>query len=325
MMPNPPSEAEVLGFHEQLSNWGRWGDDDQLGTLNYITPEIRRRAAALVTDGITVSCAWDLSTMPQEGDMFGPVHRFMVMTGEGLADPHRVQPPHPIEGVDGSRFAGAAEYMGFVFHGVNVTHVDALSHVFWDRKTYNGGAAELVNAMFGATNLAVTGMSRGVVTRGVLVDVPAVRGVDWLEPGEGVHPEDLEAAEARQGVRIGEGDAVLLRTGYARRKREVGPVPVHEGQPGWHAAALPWLHERRVAAIGCDTAQDVVPSGYLQMPLPVHIVGMVAMGLCLIDNCDLEELAATCSRLSRYEFLLTIAPLRLSGGTGSPANPLATF
>lgn len=324
-MPDAPSEDDVLAYHERLSNWGRWGPDDQLGTLNLITPEVRTRAAALVRDGVSVSCAQDLITFPQEGDMFGPVHRFMFMTGEGLADEHRIEPPHPVPGIDMSRMAGAGEYMGMVFHGTNVTHVDALSHMFWDRKTYNGKPAELVNAMLGATNLAVTGMKDGIVTRGVLVDMPALRGVDWLEPGEGVFPEDLDAAEERQGVTIGEGDAVLVRTGYARRKREAGPVPMHDGQAGWHAASLPWLHERGVAVIGCDTAQDVVPSGYLQIALPVHAVGMVAMGLCLVDNCDLEELAATCDRLGRHEFLFTLAPLRLSGGTGSPANPIATF
>ena len=263
--------------------------------------------------------------MPQEGDIFGPVHRFMVMTGEGLADENRVVPPHPVPGIDMSRMAGAAEYMGMVFHGVNVTHLDALSHMFWDRKSYNGGPAELTNAMFGATNLAVTALHQGIVTRGVLIDVPATRGVDWLGPGDGVFPEDLEAAEARQGVTVEAGDVVLLRTGYGRHKREVGAIPVHEGQPGWHAASLPWLHERGVAAIGCDTAQDVVPSGYTTIALPVHTMGMVAMGLALIDNCDLEELAATCAKLGRHEFLFTLAPLRLMGGTGSPANPLATF
>ncbi len=198
-MPTPPSEADVLAFHEKLSNWGRWGPGDQLGTLNLITPDVRKRAAALVREGISVSCAQDLITVPQEGDIFGPVHRFMFMTGEGLGDEHRVQPPHPVPGVDMSRMAGAGEYIGMVFHGTNVTHVDALSHMFWDRKTYNGGPAELVNAMLGATNLAVTGMKDGIVTRGVLVDMPALRGVDWLGPGDGVFPEDLEAAEERYG------------------------------------------------------------------------------------------------------------------------------
>jgi kynurenine formamidase len=319
-----PTEAEVLGWFEKLSNWGRWGADDQLGTLNLITAAERRKAAALVVEGVSVSCAWDISTMPQVGDHFGPPQRHMLMTGEGLADEHRVVPPHPA-GIDMRRAAGAVEYFGCVFHGVNITHLDALCHVFWDRRSYNGKPAELVNATFGATNLAVTGLRDGIFTRGVLIDVPALRGVDWLEPGEGVFPEDLEAAEKRQGVRISAGDAVLVRTGYARQKREQGPVPMEKGQAGWHVACLPWLHDRGVAMIGCDTGQDVVPSGYGTVALPVHIVGIVAMGLWLLDNCDLEALAVTSARLRRWEFCFSVAPLLIQGGTGSPVNPLASF
>src|SRR5436190_3919913 len=146
-MPTPPAEADVLAYFDTLSNWGRWGADDQLGTLNLITPEVRKRATAAVRDGVSVSCSQDLITFPQEGDMFGPVHRFMFMTGEGLADEHRIEPPHPVPGIDMSRMAGAGEYMGMVFHGTNITHVDALSHMFWDRKTYNGYPSEHVNAM----------------------------------------------------------------------------------------------------------------------------------------------------------------------------------
>ena len=324
-MTNPATEAEVLRWFESLSNWGRWGDNDQLGTLNLIDASHRRKAAEMVVEGASVSCAWDISTNLQVGDHFGPPQRHMLMTGEGLADPHRVTQPHPVPGVDTSRAAGAVEYFGCVFHGVNITHLDALSHVFWDRKSYNGKPAELVNAVFGATNLAVTGIRDGIFTRGVLIDVPALRKVDWLEPGEAIFPEDLEAAEKAQGVRVSTGDVVLLRTGYARRKREHGAVPPQNGQAGWHAACLPWLHERGVAAIGCDTAQDVVPSGYAQVALPLHLIGIVAMGLWLFDNCDLEALAATCARLRRWEFCFTVAPLRIEGGTGSPVNPLAIF
>jgi kynurenine formamidase len=324
-MPKPPTEAEVLGWFESLSNWGRWGDNDQLGTLNLINSSHRRKAAAMVVEGVAVSCAWDISTTLQIGDHFGPPQRHMLMTGEGLADQHRVAPPHPVPGVDTSRAAGAVEYFGCVFHGVNITHLDALSHVFWDRKSYNGKPAELVNAVFGATNLAVTGVRDGILTRGVLIDVPALRNVDWLEPGDAIFPEDLEAAEKVEGVHVSTGDVVLLRTGYARRKREHGAVPPQNGQAGWHAACLPWLHERGVAAIGCDTAQDVVPSGYSQVALPIHSIGIVAMGLWLLDNCDLEALAATCGRLRRWEFCFTVAPLRIEGGTGSPVNPLAIF
>ena len=323
-MPKPPSEAEVLGWFEKLSNWNRWGADDQLGTLNLIGAAERRKAAALVVEGTSISCAWNITTMPQPGDHFGPAQRHMLMTGEGLGDEHRVVPPHPA-GIDMRRAAGAVEWFGCVFHGVNITHLDALCHVFWDQKSYNGKPAELVNSMFGATNLAVTGLHAGIFARGVLLDVAALRGVDWLEPGDAVFPEELEAAEKKQGVRVSTGDVVLLRTGYGRQKREQGPVPTEKGQAAWQAACLPWFHERGVAAIGADTANDVVPSGYMQMALPIHVIGIVAMGLWLFDNCDLEEVAKACTRLRRWEFCFTVAPLRIEGGTGSPVNPIATF
>ena len=180
----------------------------------------------------------------------------------------------------------------------------------------------------GAEALAITAARQGVYTRGVLLDVAAVRGVRWLEPGEGVFPEDLDAAEARQGVRVEPGDGVLLRTGHGRFRHETGQTSAAERgvtQPGWHAAALPWLRARDAAFIGCDTANDVTPSGYPQMALPVHIIGLVAMGLWLLDNCDLEELAATAERLSRWDFQLAVNPLPMAGLTGSPVNPIATF
>ncbi len=170
----------------------------------------------------------------------------------------------------------------------------------------------------------MTALPDGVTTRGMLLDVARVRGVRWLEPGEGVFPDDLEAAEQLAGVRVEAGDAVLLRTGYGARKLERGPDAVRAvGRAGWHAACLPWLHERDVALIGCDTAQDVHPSGYPSMRSPVHAIGIVAMGLWLLDNCNLEELAATCQRLGRHEFQLQLAPLRIAGATGSPVNPIA--
>jgi kynurenine formamidase len=167
-----------------------------------------------------------------------------------------------------------------------------------------------------------------VITRGVLLDVAAAKGVHWIEPGKGVFPEDLEAAEARQGVRVESGDAVLLRTGFGRFRREtVSNPPSQLGavHPGWHAATLPWLRERDVAIIGCDSATDVMPSGYGNVVLPVHTVGIVAMGLWIIDNCDLEEVAVVAASSGRWEFQLSICPLALSGLTSSPVNPVATF
>ncbi len=316
-----PSEEEVLRYFDELSNWGRWGSADQSGTLNLITPRKKVEAARLVRDGVAVSCAWEIDPRPAPDHVFGTPQRHMLSTGQGLGDADRVLPP----GVsDPPRWAGASEYLGFVFHGYSVTHLDALSHYFWDRRMYNNRPASLVTSGQGATHHAITAVPDGVTTRGVLLDIAGVRDVDWLEPGEGVFPEDLRAAEERQGVQIGPGDAVLLRTGYGRRRRERGADRTAEvGRAGWHASCLPWLRERDVALIGCDTAQDVHPSGYPSMRSPMHAIGIVAMGLWLLDNCDLEELEATCRRLGRWEFFFQLSPLRIAGATGSPANPIA--
>jgi kynurenine formamidase len=316
-----PSEQEVLSYFDALSNWGRWGDDDQLGTLNLITPEKRIAAAELVRTGTTVSLAWDIGSSSPPADQPWPPQRFMLATGQGLTDEHRV-----VAAGRAGRSSGAAEHIGLVYHGHTVTHIDGLSHIFWDGKMYNDKPAELVTSTLGATHHAITALHDGIVTRGVLLDVAATRGVGWLEPGDAVYPEDLEAAEAHGSVTVSEGDVLVMRTGYGKKVRDKGPDDVARGgRAGWHAACLPWLHERGVAAIACDTAQDAIPSGYASFRNPIHEVGIVAMGLWLIDNCDLEALSARCSSSGRWAFLFTLAPLRWVGATGSPANPLATF
>ena len=331
-MTQAPTEDDVLDYFDALSNWGRWGDDDELGTLNLITPAKRIAAAELVRVGESVSCAWDIggtSAMSDRG-----VQRFMLATGElpmsefraqvaqSGVDPDRLVPDRR----DDDRSSGAGDYLGVAYHGYTVTHIDALSHVFWDGRMYGGRSSALVTSSFGATKQGIETLRGGIVTRGVLLDVARLRGRDWLEPGESVSPADLEACEAQHGVRVDEGDVLLLRTGYARKVRERGRDDVARvGRAGWHASCLPWFSERGVAAIGCDTAQDAMPSGYERVRSPIHSVGIVAMGLWLIDNCDLEALSQTCDRFGRWEFLFTLAPLRWVGATGSPANPLATF
>jgi hypothetical protein len=211
-MATIPDESEVLGWFQSLSNWGRWGERDERGTLNLITDEKRQRAAALVREGRALSCGWEIDPRPTADQTFGPPQRFMLSTGQGLRDPG-----------DRPRWAGAAEYLGLVFHGYSVTHLDALSHYFFDGRMYNGLPAERVTSARGATAHAVTAIGEGIATRGILVDVAAARGVEWLEPGEGVFPEDLDRALARKRVEVEPGDALLLRTGYGRRKRERGP------------------------------------------------------------------------------------------------------
>ncbi len=318
-MPAPtpaPSEAQVRGYLESLSNWGRWGSEDELGTVNLITPARRQAAARLVSAGVSVTCARPITTDITADTTVQPL-RFMVDSGEGrdTVSPERAR-----------QRRGAAEFIGMVFHGYTITHVDAPSHYFWEGRLYNGRSCNAITSREGATVNSVEVLRDGVVSRGVLLDVAAVKGVRWLGPGVGVMPDDLEAAEKAAGVRVESGDILLVRTGYYGRRLAEGPVnPMQAGNPALHPACCPWLRERGVAMIGTDTHNDVTPLPYPSMGNAFHVVCLVAMGLWLIDNANLEDLARTAARLGRWEFLLTVAPLRLANVTGSPVNPIAVF
>ncbi len=300
-----------------LSNWGRWGPDDELGTLNLVTPDCRRRGAELVVDGTVVSCASDIR--PE-----GPnAQRYMIGTGLERK-----------EGDDGALRTGAsdhghasvaAEFLGLIYHGMTITHIDAPSHVFWDGRMYNGASASLVDDRHGATRSDVRVAAEGLVTRGVLVDMPLLLGVDAMEPSQPVLPEHLDAATARAGITGEPADVLLVRTGEAARRRAVRSGYTGATQPGLHASCLPWLRGHDIAALGSDVAQDVRPTGVPGFSMPIHTVGLVAMGLWLIDNCDLDELAHRCGERGRWAFQFVLAPLRFRGATGSPANPLAIF
>jgi kynurenine formamidase len=309
------TESDVIKMMDSLSNWGRWGADDQLGTLNLITPAKRVQAARLVQDGVPVTCARPIGTDIAADTTFQPM-RFMVDSGEGrdTSSPERVLERR-----------GAAEFIGMVFHGYSITHVDTPAHYFWKGKIYNGRSCNLITSREGAQVEAVELLHDGVVSRGVLLDIAKLKG-RWLESGEGVMPEDLEAAENAQGVRVEPGDILLIRTGYYGRRLKQGPRnPLKDGSPAAHVACAPWFRERGVAMLGTDTHNDVSPAPYPRLGNTLHIVSLVAMGLWLIDNGNLEDLAAACQSRGRWEFLLTIAPLRLQGTTGSPVNPIALF
>jgi kynurenine formamidase len=320
-----PTRDEVLSFFESLSNWGRWGKDDELGTLNLITPEVRLAATKLVTDGEVVPLGMDL-----DADNPDPLGRGTKMTRE--TDIHKA----------GTRMQGVREWIGMMPHG-SATHVDAPSHFGFGGVMYNGFSASEVTPEGGAKRLSVHNARDGVVTRGVLLDIAGARGVDWLDPGEGVMPEDLEKAEQAQGVRVGSGDFLIVRTGYLRRAEEAGPVG--DDANGYHAACLPWLKERDVAVIASDALNDMQPSPYgpdrvlspdrddlssvdpelLDLLFPVHAVSLVAMGAWLVDNVVVESLLETCKRFDRWEFLIAMIPLRLVGSSGCQVNPLAIF
>ena len=311
-----PTETEVTGYLRSLSNWGRWGSSDQLGTINLITPAKRIAAAGLVRDGVSVTCARPIVTDITADTTFQPL-RFMVDSGEGrdTASPER-----------NLERRGASEFVGMVFHGYTITHVDTPAHYFWEGKLYNGRSCTLVTSREGATVESVDLLHDGVVSRGVLLDVARTRSIPWMEPGEGVMPADLEAAERAAGVLVESGDILLVRTGYYARRLAEGPVhPLRAGSPALHVACCPWLRERGVAMIGTDTHNDISPPPYPAMGNSFHVVSLVAMGLWLIDNANLEDLARACGEHGRWEFLLTVAPLRLRNVTGSPVNPIAVF
>ena len=296
-----PTDA-VLAFHDSLSNWGRWGDDDQLGALNLITPDVTTAAAATVRTGRTVSCARPLDTAPSADNPSPVAHHMTGTHTEGWG----------------------ADYVALAPHGFATSHLDALCHIFHEGKLYNGYATETVTA-HGATRLGIHRLRSGIVTRGVLLDVPARRGVDALEPGDPIFPEDLEAAEERAGLRVRAGDALLVRTGRWRWREAHGPWDVALLAAGLDAACLPWLRERDVATLGSDGVSDVLPSRVDGVTMPIHTVVIVAMGVHLMDNLDLEALAGACAEEGRWEFLLTVAPLVLRRGTASPVNPIALF
>jgi kynurenine formamidase len=310
-----PTHDDVLKMLDSLSNWGRWGADDQLGTVNFITPAQRKRAATLVREGVSVTCSRPITTEINADTTVQPM-RFMVDSGEG----------RDTDSLDRLlQRRGAAEFIGMVFHGYSITHVDTPAHYFWNGRMYNGRSCNLVTSREGAQAEAVDLLRDGVVTRGVLLDVAAQKG-RWLEAGEGVMPEDLEAAERAQNVRVEPGDVLLVRTGYYARRRAEGPRnPGKDGTPAVHVASLPWIRERSVAMLGTDTHNDVTPLPYPRIGNALHVVSLVGMGMWLIDNGNLEELSQACAKYRRWEFMLTIAPLVLERVTGSPVNPIAVF
>lgn len=309
MKPRLTSD-ELLAVFDAISNWGKWGGDDERGALNYITNRKRAQAAALVHSGEVVSVALPLATAPAP-DNETPVTHLMV---EGDAPAHGV--------------GGCADYFAISHHGFMTTHLDALCHIFWNGKMYNGFAASEVG-FHGAKKCAIDVVRHGVVSRGVLLDVTRIKGVEWMEPGERVFPEDLDRAEADHKVRVEEGDVLLIRVGRARRRKAKGGwEPARDGvfpMAGLDPSCLPWLHQRRIALLGSDGVSDVFPSGYADVPFPIHVGTIAMMGVHLLDNADLDELAAACARLGRYQFQFAMLPLVLPRGTASPVNPAAIF
>ncbi len=303
------TDKELLALMERISNWGRWGKDDERGTLNLLTREMRLRASRLVSTGESVSMALPLATAPAP-DNPTPAFHLMIHTGYDL----------PAQGL-----AASTDYLAIPTHGRAITHLDALCHMFWRGMMYNGYPSTEVKHN-GTTRSGIDTSFEGIIGRGVLLDIPQSKGVPWLEKGEKIFPADLDAAEKHHGLHVGEGDILAVRTGrhqYARTRGNWNPWT--EGQAGLEAACLPWLRERGVSVLISDAVSDVTPSGYSEITVPIHAGAIVMMGLPLIDNADLEALSRSCARMGRYEFMFMTAPLVIPRATASPINPIALF
>lgn len=292
----PPTQAEVEGYFAQCNNWGRWGHDDQRGTLNLITPDKRQAALTLARRGRLVSLARDIIPNPNlDYQMLFPDTRERSDVG--------------------------MDYFGMVFHGTAFTHMDALCHISYDGKLYNGRAFEPSLSNAGADWGALDPWFEGVTTRGVLLDVAAGRPEGYVTTGHPVTPLDLDAAAARAGLTVEPGDVVVIRSGRALYE---ATQPYSSGpRPGLHIACITWLRQHDIAAIAWDM-HDERPTGYAGFQFGVHLA-IPLLGLCLIDNTYPERLVTACAEEGRSEFLFTAAPLRLVGGTGCPVHPLAIF
>lgn len=296
---SPATAEEFDAMFQQIKNWNRWGANDQLGSVNLITEAKRKDALKLARSGLTVSLVHNPLT-DKADDNASPFEH--TMNAGFTTDTYRVS-----------------------YHGYSHSHLDALCHILYKDQTYNGYARAEVNTAKGCTKLGIDNLKQGVITRGVLIDIPRLKGVEYLEPGTAIYQEDVEAWEKMAKVKIASGDAILLRTGRWARRAKVGPWAVGRNAAGFHASIVPWIKARGVAIVGSDAASEVTPTLVAGVNLPVHTLLITALGINILDNQDLEQLAETAAKLKRWEFMITINPMPITGGTGSPLNTIATF
>lgn len=292
--------AEYEKWKRDLSNWGRWGQDDQIGALNLITAAKRKQAAALVREGYSVSLAGDADIV-KAIDNPNPYELKMLTIG--------------------------TDQIAVNYHGIAHTHLDSLAHINDNGVFYNGYRPDADKVLKqGHERNSIHNVKNGIFTRGILIDIPRLKGVPYLEPGTPIYVEDLEAWENKAGVKVSSGDALLVRTGVWARRKALGPWLRGRAEGGRSAgldpSVIPWLKQRDIAILGSDHPQYVSPSS---LRGAVHDFALLYLGVHLLDNCDLEALADAAAARRRWEFLLTAAPLPIVGGTGSPVNPIATF
>lgn len=321
--PHPTSQlpqhkltrAQVLKWEKELSNWGRWGPTDQRGTLNLITRAKSLAALRLATEGISAS-----------------LHHFVEPTTTIDNNNMNVEFKHWNTTIDpkSGKPTGALDAMTFAIHDGGDTHMDALCHypVESTRGTavqlnYNGYPQELLPE--GCGILSIDKMGKGYITRGILVDMPLLKGVEWMEARTPIFVSDLEAWEKFANIKIGSGDAVFIRTGRWARRAKTGPWNAARETPGLHASVLPWIKQRDIAVLSGEGVVDAQPSGIEGWNRPIHSIAITSLGLPMVDNGYFEDVAAIAARLKRWEFMVSWAMIQVPNGTASPFTALATF
>jgi kynurenine formamidase len=319
--PRDLTKEDVERWMTELSNWGKWGKDDQAGTVNLITAAKRKAAAGLVREGVSVSCSLD-ADLPREGPTSGPPAGTAPARGPGRTTwTMTSRPPGPDPR---PQAAYVVDTISTSYHGNNTTHLDALSHIYFKGQIYNGYPQSSYTDR-GAGKDDVMAFKDGVFTRGVLFDIPRLKGVPYLGDDEPIYVEDLEAWEKKAGFHLESGDVMLVRTGRWLRVKEKGPLDLNRQTPGLYASVVKWMRERGVAILGSDVVQDVRPSRVEGVNQPIHQMALNSLGTPLIDNCDLDALSEATAQRKRWTFLLTLNPMRIPGATGGPVNPIATF
>jgi kynurenine formamidase len=306
MSESTMSAASFHALYERLRGQARWGRGDRRGALNHLTPQRVAAAAAGVRAGRTVTLAAPLAGSAPDNPEPGTRH-MKRLPGE----------PSDVPGL-----AFAADQIVMNVHGNADSHIDALCHVSYGGSLYNGVAPGAVTSQ-GAAEMSIDDARDGITGRGVLLDIPRLRGVRWLEPGDHVTAAELARAEQAQGVQVGPGDLLFVRTGHRRRRTELGPWDVAAARAGLHPETAEYLAERQVAALGSDSNSDAAPSAVDGVAFPVHVLAINALGLHLLDYLQFEDLVPACEGTGSWSFLCVIAPLRLPRGTGSPVNPIA--
>ncbi len=296
----PKNAAEFDELFHKVSNWGRWGKNDELGAANLITAAKQKQAAGLVKQGISVSLNHDALTQVEADN------------------------PSPWEHTMNRGFA--TDTLKISYHGFAHSHMDALCHISYKDQVFNGYPKAEVNTEKGCTKMGIERLKSGILTRGIIIDIARLKGVPYLEPGVAIYTEDLDAWEKKTGVKITAGDAVFVRTGRWARRAKFGPWKIAEvGLAGLHASTAAWFKARDISFLGGDGPSDVQPSMVEGFGTPLHVLTVVSMGVDLFDHMDLEAVGETAARLNRFDFMLTAAPYPVVGGTGYPVNVIATF